>query len=115
MIPQPPPGQGPIDPRGAFSPPPGPGGAPMPPYPPPQMYPPPPMFMPPPPRQKGGFARGILVTLATTIFGLSLTLNIYLLLASGFLSSSGTRSTNLVDGDPNQKIAVIPVQGAIMD
>src|SRR6478736_3506068 len=61
MIPEPPPGQGPIDPRGAFSPPPPPGasGAPMPP---PGYYPPPPpMWMPPPPPRGGGFARGILV------------------------------------------------------
>src|SRR5207248_2101441 len=96
---QPPPGQGPIDPRGAFSPPPPPGsggGFPPSPAPPtpnmptmppmPPMYPPmPPMFVAPPPRRGGGgFTRGILVTLATTIFGLSLTLNLYLLLVNGF-------------------------------
>ena len=75
------------------------------------------MWMPPPPPPRGGgFARGILVTLATTIFGLSLTLNLYLLLTSGLMSAGGgTRSTNIVDGDPNQKIIVIPVNGAIMD
>src|SRR5215203_764419 len=102
MIPQPPPGQGPIDPRGAFAPPPAPnqphgapgafqsqmggGGFPPPPHgmmPPPGMMPPggggypPPMFMMPPgPPHKPhrSFARGIFLTLATTIFGLSLTL-----------------------------------------
>ena len=82
----------------------------------PPMYPP--MFMPPPPppRRGGGFVRGILVTLATTIFGLSLTLNLYLLLASGFLSGGGSaRSSNLLEGDPSQKIAVIPIKGTIMD
>src|SRR4051812_41824825 len=97
MIPNPPPGQGPIDPRGAFQPPPPPGNFPPPPGfrapgpPPPGMpqmppgYPPgmPPMFMMPPPKPRGGFVRGIFVTLATTIFGLSLTLNIYLLVTSG--------------------------------
>ena len=131
MIPQPPPGQGPIDPRGAFSPPPPPGGgapppgwqppAPSsmpPPMPPPPILPPmypPPMFYGPPPRQKGGFARGIFVTLATTLFGLSLTLNIYLLLMSGLMGGSSARSNNLLDGDPTQKVAVIPIKGIIMD
>jgi protease-4 len=78
------------------------------------MYPPPPWLMN-PPRQRGGFVRGIFVTLATTIFGLSLTLNIYLLLTSGFLSGGSSRTSNLVDGDPTQKVAVIPIKGVIMD
>src|SRR5207237_2617514 len=86
----------------------------------PPMYPPmvpmPPMFMPPPPRRGGGFARGILVTLATTIFGLSLTLNLYLLLVNGFLGGgSSARSSNLLEGDPAQKVAVVPIKGVIMD
>jgi protease-4 len=80
------------------------------------MYPPPMFMPPPPPRRGGGFVRGILVTLATTIFGLSLTLNIYLLLAHGLFSGGGSaRSTNLVDGDPMQKVAVLPIKGALMD
>src|SRR5688572_568189 len=101
MIPQPPPGQGPVDPQGAFSPPPPPptGQVPpprgfMPPPPPPGMMPPgmmppppmgmypPPMFYP-PPAQGRGFSKAILVTLATTIFGLSLMANLYLLAFSG--------------------------------
>ncbi len=137
MTPQPPPGQGPIDPRGAFSPPPAPGGMTsswqtnaaaggtpppppppgmMPPMPPqfPQMYPPP-MFMPPPPRPHRSFTRAIFVTLATTIFGISLTLNIYLLLASGFLSGGSSKQTSLLEGDPHQKVAVVPVSGTIFD
>jgi len=75
------------------------------------------MFMPPPPQRQrgGGFARGILVTLATTVFGLSLTLNLYLLLTTGFLGSGSARSSNLVDGDPTQKVAIVPIKGAIMD
>src|SRR5436309_2783147 len=103
MTPQPPPGQGPIDPRGAFSPPPPPGapgsppnvapppsssfggpGGPM--MPPPGMYPPgpmfsPPMMMPPPGffRPQRSFARAIFTTLATAVLGLSITLNVYLL------------------------------------
>ena len=156
MVPQPPPGQEPVDPRGAFSPPPPPSGSgtsgglgnegmrpsgpmpgapgmgmmppgsmppggmpppgfgpPLPPMPPPgwmpPMYPPPP-----PPKRGGGFARGILITLATTIFGISLTLNIYLLLFSGLMGgSSGSLETSLTSGAPDQKIAVIPVEGLI--
>ena len=127
MIPEPPPGQGPIDPRGAFAPPPPPGGgipphgwqaAPggMPPMPPMPPMMPPPMYFGPPPRQGGGFVRGIFVTLALAIFGLSLTLNVYLLLVSGlFGGSSSSRSSDLVDGDPMQKVAVIPLKGVIMD
>ena len=128
MIPQPPPGQGPIDPRGAFTPPPAPGNVPppsgwrppgpptgMPPGMPPGMMPPPYPFMMPPPRPRGGFMRGIFVTLATTIFSISLMLNIYLLLTSGFFSGNGSHETSLIDGDPREKIAVIPINGVIMD
>src|SRR5690349_7716619 len=84
MIPQPPPGQGPIDPRGAFNPPsplpPQPGhpsqGMPYPPaaYPPPgyppMPYPPmgmPPMapmgYPPPSPRRSGGIGRAIFMSM----------------------------------------------------
>src|SRR5207244_538688 len=114
MVPQPPPGQPPIDPRGAFTPPPPPGqGAPAfnPPPPgsvppPPSFQPPgypPPMFMPPPmyippPRPHRSFARGIFLTLATTIFGLSLTLNLYLLLAHVVLAGSSSRQSTIIDG-----------------
>ena len=134
MIPQPPPGQGPIDPRGAFQPPPPPpgGGYPqyqlppgmpgMPPMGPggPMMMMPPPMFYPPPPppprRQGGGFARAMFITLATVIFGASLTLNIYLLALTGIAGGSGrSRSTSILEGDPTQKIAHVPIKGIIMD
>jgi len=136
MYPQPPPGQGPIDPRGAFTPPMPPGAPPMPqagptgpmvpphmmsstpPPMPPNMMPPnfmmpPPMFMP-PPKQGGGFARSIFTVLATTILGLSLTLNVYLILTSALVGgSSGLREGTIADGDPTQKIAVIPLVGLI--
>src|SRR5690606_4927427 len=101
MIPQPPSGQGPVDPHGSYStattqrPPQHPGaraqGAPG--GPPPGMMPPmfppgyPPQFYPPPQKSGGGFTRGIFVTLATTIFGFSLLLNVYLLMFSVFSSS----------------------------
>ena len=122
MVPQPPPGQGPIDPRGAFGPPPPPppGYRPGPPVPPPGMQPmppmmPPPMFMPPPPPRDRSFARAIFMTLATTIFGLSLAANIYLLLFSGLMAGGASaRQQTIVEGDATERIAVIPVNGVIM-
>ena len=110
-IPPPPPGQGPVDPRGAFAPPPPPGaGAPPPMMFPPMMMPPPPYY--PPPR--GGFARAIFTTLATTIFGLSLAANIYLLILTGYFGNSeNADQTVVVNGDPKQKIAVLTVNGII--
>lgn len=112
-MPPPPPGQGPVDPRGAFAPPPPPmGGMPPPmPMPMPMMMPPP--YYPPPPRG-GGFARAIFVTLATSIFGLSIAMNLYLLILTGVLS--GEASTNhvvVVKGDPTQKVATIKLEGII--
>ena len=136
MIPQPPPGQGPIDPRGAFAPPPPPSNGGFQPPPPPHgmppmpphmgpggpmmmmMPPPPPMYYPPPqpPRRGGGFARAIFVTMATVIFGASLTLNIYLLMLTGLAGSrGGSHATNVVTGDLKQKIAHVPINGVIMD
>src|SRR3954471_3181049 len=129
MQPQPPPpGQGPVDPRGAFSPPPPPSGAagptmqqlppmpsgPMPPM--PGMYPPmmmPPQFGPPPKREKS-FARAIFTTLATTIFGLSLVANIYLLFLSGLMGGDESLTQSTVQhGNAEEKIAVIPIEGVI--
>jgi protease-4 len=81
---------------------------------------PPPIFMAPPPNNGGGgrsFARGIFMTLATTIFGLSLAANVYLLLFSGLMAGAGgasARQAVLEEGDATQKIAVIPVNGIIM-
>jgi protease-4 len=77
---------------------------------PPPFYPPPP----PPSGRGGSFARGIFMTLATTIFGLSLAANVYLLLASGFLSSAGGSKQNVItEGDLTQKIAVVPISDII--
>src|SRR5262245_57217894 len=111
MIPQPPPGQGPVDPRGAFSPPPPPGGAPgampppgsyMPPMPPmmPMMMPPP--YYPPPPRGRS-FAGAIFTTLATTVLSLSLLLNV-ILLFSNASSADGTRHEVVYEGDSSEQI-----------
>src|SRR4051794_9685064 len=132
MIPDPPPGQGPIDPRGAFSPPgsvppgavppssisPGavpPGAVPsgnpppinlppgfsrgFPSMPPPPQYPQYPQFMMQPPRPRGGFVRGIFFTLATSIFGFSILLNIYLLIAIGLTGNGSAQETTLVKGE----------------
>src|SRR5438874_10572114 len=104
MIPQPPSGQGPVDPRGAFSPPPAPAGQGTVPPPQPMYAPPPPMMMPPPgffppPPKSGGFGKAILTTLATTIFGLSIALNIYFLIFSNVMGGGSARSDTLLEGD----------------
>ena len=120
MMPQPPPGQGPIDPRGAFPPPmpgSGPSYGPPPQAPPPGMYPPPPpppYFYPPPPR-----GRGVWRTLFTIVLVLarivSLMLNLFSAARGIFAAGSGNGGvqTTIVDGDAGQTIAVIPVTGVI--
>jgi protease-4 len=66
-------------------------------------------------RPRRSFAGVIFTTLATTIFGLSLTLNLYLLFASGIGGSSERINQKVyIEGDPRQKIAVIPITGTIM-
>lgn len=112
-MPQPPAGQGPIDPRGAFAPPGAPPFGGPPPGPPPMMMPPPMGFYPPPPH-RGGFVRAIFMTLATSIFGLSIAANIYLLILTGFLGG-GTESRHqvVVKGDPKQKIVALQVSGIL--
>lgn len=104
-----PPGQQPVDPRGAFQPPPPPPGAPRGMWPPPG---PPPGWR--PPTGGGGFARGIFLTLATTIFGLSLALNVYLLVFSGVFFSDRTTQNVIQKGDPKNRIAVIPLEGILL-
>ncbi len=133
MTPRPPDGQGPIDPGAAFTPPPPPGGPeqrspfqqasqgtpgypPMPPggfMPPPPMgfgpgFPPPPPFFQPPkaPRNLGC---ALITTFATTLFGVSLMLNIYLLVITGFMGDHAGKNTTLVQGDPKQEVAVLPI------
>ena len=118
MIPQPPPGQGPVDPRGAFSSPPPPGNAPGAPPPPGGFMPPmmpmmmPPMYPPPPPPRGRSFAGAIFTTLATTVLGLSILLNVILLFSSAS-EREGTKTEVLVDGDSSQQVAVIPIHGII--
>lgn len=73
------------------------------------------MYPYPPPKSSGGFARGIFLTLATTIFGLSLALNAYLLFLSGVLNGLGSRTEVIEEGDLTEKVAVVPLTGVIMD
>jgi protease-4 len=82
--------------------------------PPPGMYPPP-MFYPPPAPQGRGFSKAILVTLATTIFGLSLMANLYLLAFSGLFGGEAATQTTIDTGEASQKVAVVPVHGMITD
>ncbi len=82
---------------------------------PPGGFPPPPpgWFPPPAPRQRS-FARAIFTTLATTVFGLSIALNLYLLVFSGIMSSRSTREDVIIDGDPKEKIAVVPIVNSMI-
>ncbi len=85
---------------------------------PPPFFPPPMMFQPPViQRERGGFARAIFTTLAVTIFGFSITLNIYLLLVQSMLSGSdsGVDRTILQTGDDQTQVAVIPLKGMIQE
>jgi protease-4 len=100
-------------PPGGFGPPPGFYGPPMPmPMP---MMPPPGMF-----RPQKSFARVIFTTLASIIFGLSITLNIYLLAFSGLSGglgggSHGIIQSVIVQGDPKEKIALVPINEPIWE
>jgi protease-4 len=74
------------------------------------------MYYPPAPPHKGSFARAIFMTLATSIFGLSIALNVYLLILSGFAGGAESpRRTTILSGDPRQTVAVVPVNGLIDD
>lgn len=129
MTPPPPPGQGPAVPPGMPTgmPPGVPPRGPMPPmggFPP--MPPMPPMMYPPiyPQRGGGGFAKAMLVTLATTLFGVSILLNVYLLL---FYSVSGSANSaaefkvvetpipSIPAGSSSEKVAVVRFSGVISD
>ncbi|MFI5380206.1 MAG: signal peptide peptidase SppA [Tepidisphaerales bacterium] len=90
-----------------------PGPMPMPPMPP--MMPPMPMpWMMPPPRG-GGLVRGIFVTLALSIFSVSLCINLYFLIAYGFSAAGSAEEQVLERGQSDQRIVVLPVEGLISD
>ncbi len=123
MTPRPPPGQGPIDPRGAFAPPPPPGGG-VPPFvppggmypPPPGMpYPPPPPFYPPPvPRQRGGIGTALLTAVAVAVVLGSLLLNLILTIAVAAKGDKTGSPAVLVDGDAKQTVAVVPIVNSLI-
>lgn len=86
----------------------------------PPMMMPPMMYPPPPPAPRGGgFARAIFNTLAVTILGLSISLNIYFLLGSIFsraiASDEHITTTTVQEGDSENRIAVIPITSEIRD
>jgi protease-4 len=83
------------------------------------MYPPPMMIPPGMFKPQRSFTRVVFTTLAGTILGLSLTINLYFLMFAGIGGGLGVRAAGItqsvvVDGDPKQKVAVIPVTGTIM-
>jgi protease IV len=80
---------------------------------PPPVYFPPPVYYPPPAR--GGFARAIFTTLAVSILGFSLTLNLYLLVMSGLFSAGDTAgiAKEVIRTGGTDVVAVIPVEGII--
>ncbi len=116
-----PPGQGPIDPRGAFTPPPGPGaGGWMPPPGPPRMPPPgwnpgfgPPMFR---PKAPGGFLRLVLAVLLLVVLIDLIVVNLALLggLAAA-TQEKKVRTETVVDSPGDQSIVAIPITGIIGD
>jgi len=84
----------------------------------PPMFPMPPMMVPPGmfKAPRGGLIQGILSTLALSIFGLSLLLNVYLFATAGLRGGDGEiDQTVLVEGDVKEKVAVIPITGEIFD
>ena len=139
MIPQPPPGQGPIDPQGAF-----PGGPPGPQHSPQLQAPPivmqnkafpmntntmpgpmpgamPPMQLmppmmpypyPPPPPRRGGAGRAIFVTLLVLMLLFSGVLNLVLIAASVGGSAAGI-TQHTVQAGGTDKLVVIPLRGII--
>jgi protease-4 len=84
-------------------------------YPPMMMPPPPPppMYYPAPPKERS-FARAIFTTLAVSIFGFSLALNVWLLLTT-ILTAGGhhVHEEVLTEGTATEEIAVVPVSGVI--
>ena len=134
MIPQPPPGQGPIDPRNAFTPQPqpqpspqpmpgtapqmmgmapppaaGPGMYPAPPMP-PMMMMPPPMFGPPP--RRSGVGKTILLILVILMLAVSVLVNLLLIGGSAMGDGPVVRET-VTQGSGEDSVAVIPIAGII--
>ncbi len=106
-----PPGQGPVDPRGAFGMPPGPGGGAGRPWPPPgpMMYPPmPPM----PPRRRLG--AWIIVILLVIALAISVLVNV-VQFGAVMAGAAGEVKQTVISGEGPDKIAVVPMDGLIDD
>lgn len=119
MTPQPPPGQPPISsgqstgfpprPQAGYGPPPG-------------MLPSPMMYPPQPAARGNGVFYSLLVALATSVFLFSLGLN-FLFLVLAYIGSGEKADPNdvetveqaIVDGNPSEKVAVIRLDGMILD
>lgn len=76
-------------------------------FPPPGGFPPPGFF--PPPKPQRGIGRALITTFATTLFGISLMANVYLLILTGVMGDHSGKSNTLVEGDPKQVVAVVPI------
>ncbi len=79
------------------------------------MMMPPPYYPPPPPPRGRSFAGAIFTTLATTILGISILLNVILLVSNASSASQGIKEETIVDGSSSEQIAVIPIHGVIDD
>jgi protease-4 len=111
MTPQPPPGHGPIDPRGAFAPQP----YPVAPDPPRSFGPPPGWVTPQPPQRRGGRITGAIVTaVAVVLFAGSLLLNGYFLVVNATGDDAPIHKKIVVPGDSSQTIAVVPIVTSLM-
>jgi protease-4 len=113
MIPQPPHGQGPVDPRGAFMAPPNQPGM----FPPPGGMPPmfpmmPPMFSPQPPRKSGG-GKTVLLILVILLLSVSVLFNVLLLGGNAMSSGGATVRETVTEGAGDDKIAIVPIVGMI--
>jgi protease-4 len=111
-----PPGQGPVDPRGALGMPPAPGGSSpqrpaWPPAGPPGGFFP--MMPPPPPPHRGGIARTLFIILLVIALIFSVMLNFAQL--GNALGEGSIKETVIVAGDSSSKIAVVPIDGLILD
>jgi protease-4 len=72
------------------------------------------MFMPPPPRRRSGAGRFFTVVLIL-LLGFSLVLNIFLLARSAAGGAGSAKETSVVEGDSAQRVAVVALDGVIMD
>jgi protease IV len=104
-----PPGQGPVDPRGAFGAPPGPVGAGARPWTPPPM---PMMFPPPPPRRRVG----VWIVVILLIVGLGISVLVNVVQFGMAMGAAGVEVKHtILSGEGPEKIAVVPVDGLIDD